>query len=323
MKFGLITTNLRCGDAEKAMLKLSAQLAGRGHETHLLVLEHRVEHNLPSGVRVTALTELSQPPCKGLLGKHLVAYAPRVARRGVAFRQTDEKLNSRLHCCVEGPAFQGEHAVLELLHLPAAIVIPRAELRLECAMTPSEETWAMQRPERGLPPSCTPLIGMQVASFPTKAYRNWPIENFKALSKRIAQRWPEAHFLIFGAHKRTRNYGGAQGTPWKMRHALRRTPESARDGCTDEPDGSLYWRRHRPDTPDAHARYSTRRPLPWFFTKPTHLSPPAPNGSLPRANQHYPTEAPMSDITVKRVWQTVEQALTHRLTNHETHASGQ
>src|SRR5262249_4143365 len=43
-----------------------------------------------------------------------------------------------------------------------------------------------------------PLIGLQVASFPTKAYRDWPIEHFEALCERILEQWPEAHFLIFG-----------------------------------------------------------------------------------------------------------------------------
>ncbi|SDI49103.1 glycosyltransferase [Propionivibrio dicarboxylicus] len=74
MKFGLITTNLRGGGAEKAMLKLSALLAGRGHETHLIILEHRVEHALPAAVTFTALTEPGHPVRKGWLGKHLLAW---------------------------------------------------------------------------------------------------------------------------------------------------------------------------------------------------------------------------------------------------------
>jgi len=84
MKFGLITTNLRGGGAEKAMLKLSALLAGQGHETHLLILEHRVEHDLPQGITVTALTSPGQTASKGMLGKYLLAWRLRLCVKKLA-----------------------------------------------------------------------------------------------------------------------------------------------------------------------------------------------------------------------------------------------
>ena len=72
MKFAFITTNLRGGGAEKAMLKLAALLAGHGHETHLVLLEHRVEHALPSEVKLSALTRPGKIIGKGFFGKHLL-----------------------------------------------------------------------------------------------------------------------------------------------------------------------------------------------------------------------------------------------------------
>jgi heptosyltransferase-3 len=39
---------------------------------------------------------------------------------------------------------------------------------------------------------------MQVGSFPTKPYRDWPIESFLSLAHRILENWPRAHFLIYG-----------------------------------------------------------------------------------------------------------------------------
>src|SRR5205814_8210679 len=42
------------------------------------------------------------------------------------------------------------------------------------------------------------LVGLQIASFPTKGYRDWPLEHFAQLAQRIAGRWPEARFLLFG-----------------------------------------------------------------------------------------------------------------------------
>ena len=43
-----------------------------------------------------------------------------------------------------------------------------------------------------------PRVGFQIASFPTKAYRNWPLENFQNLGQRLRSRYPDAEILIFG-----------------------------------------------------------------------------------------------------------------------------
>ena len=73
MKVALITTNLRGGGAEKAMIKLAVLLASRGHETHLVLLEHLVEHTLAAGVRLSALTTPGRSASKGYVGKRLLA----------------------------------------------------------------------------------------------------------------------------------------------------------------------------------------------------------------------------------------------------------
>lgn len=73
MKFALITTNLRGGGAEKAMIKLAALLAERGHEAHLILLEHVVEHAVPAGILLSALTPPGRTAGKGYLGKRLLA----------------------------------------------------------------------------------------------------------------------------------------------------------------------------------------------------------------------------------------------------------
>lgn len=73
MKFAFVTTNLRGGGAEKAMLKLASLLLERGHETHLVLLENIVEHSLPEGLAFSALTAPGQPAAKGLIGKRLLA----------------------------------------------------------------------------------------------------------------------------------------------------------------------------------------------------------------------------------------------------------
>jgi len=70
MRFVFVVTNLAGGGAEKAIVKLACGLAGRGHDVEIALLEDRVEHALPQGVTVTALTTRAS---KGWLGKRLLA----------------------------------------------------------------------------------------------------------------------------------------------------------------------------------------------------------------------------------------------------------
>ena len=48
---------------------------------------------------------------------------------------------------------------------------------------------------------------------PTKAYRDWPIDFFIELCRRLRADWPNAHFLVFGgAEERERTTALAAGT---------------------------------------------------------------------------------------------------------------
>lgn len=128
----------------------------------------------------------------------LVAYALRVAKRVVAFKQGDVTLDARLYRAVEPPPFQSEHSVLQLLRLPGAIDVRPAGLRLAYRVTARETAEAQTRLRLDVPRTAHPLIGLQVASFHTKSYRDWPIDHFVEASRRFAAEWPSAHFLIFG-----------------------------------------------------------------------------------------------------------------------------
>lgn len=130
--------------------------------------------------------------------KPLVRYALRAARQVIAFRQNDPALDQRLHRCVSVPPFQSEHAVLHCLRLPAALGVAPAGLRLCYRVLPAEVAEARARLAADVPPTATPLIGLQVASFPTKGYRDWPVAQFLELAQRIVRDWPQAHFIIYG-----------------------------------------------------------------------------------------------------------------------------
>ena len=74
MKFAFVISNLRSGGAEKAVAKIGEGLARRGHQVHLILLEHQVEHALPVGVQLSALTAPGHALSKGWLGMRWAAW---------------------------------------------------------------------------------------------------------------------------------------------------------------------------------------------------------------------------------------------------------
>lgn len=150
-------------------------------------------------------------PWRGRFGRHrydyafaygndeaLIAYALRVAKRVVAFRQESDAINRALYRCVEEPAPLTMHAVLQRLLLTDAVGIAPAGMRIAYEPTPGEKAWARTRLAADIPAGGAPLVGLHVATFPTKTFRRWPIECFAGLAERISGAWPHAHFLIYG-----------------------------------------------------------------------------------------------------------------------------
>ncbi|MES2771419.1 MAG: glycosyltransferase family 9 protein [Pseudomonadota bacterium] len=243
----------------------------------------------------------------------LVAYALRVAQRVVAFRQNSDALNRRLYRVVELPPAQSLHAVDLLLKLPAAVGITARSRRLDYLVSTAEQNWAHAALTRQLPAGLELLVGLQVASFPTRAYRDWPIEHFLALSERIRARYPKVHFLIFGGsaeQARTEALAktlGACATSYAGRLTLRQTA-----ALMNQID--LYI---GVDTGPTHMMSALQKPMVALYHAylPSHLLAPLDHPCayvidhpLP-AHQATP-ETPMADITVERVWQVVSQALS-------------
>jgi len=129
----------------------------------------------------------------------LVRYALRVAGRVVAFHQCDDALNARLWRAVPAPA-AGLHAVRERLLLPEALGVTTTDFHLAYLPTTEERerarAWLTQHVF-----ATGPLIGFQVASFPTKSYRDWPVDSFIELGRRLLAGHPGAQILIFGGRE--------------------------------------------------------------------------------------------------------------------------
>ena len=74
MKAAFVTTNLKGGGAEKAVLGIASGLAARGHAVHVVLLERLLDHAPPAGVTLHALTAAGTEAVKGWFGKRAAAW---------------------------------------------------------------------------------------------------------------------------------------------------------------------------------------------------------------------------------------------------------
>jgi lipopolysaccharide heptosyltransferase III len=245
----------------------------------------------------------------------LVAYAERVADNVVAFRQDDVYYNDRLFRCVERPGFQSIHSALAPLLLTQSIGVPDAGHRLAYVVTQQEQEWARAMLGRAVPVGARPVIGLQVASFPTKAYRDWPVEHFAALCARIVGRWPRAHFVLFGGkveRPRIEELArplGARASSFAGRLTLRQS--AALMSRLDLYIGV--------DTGPTHIMGALEAPMIALYHcySPSRLLAPLERPACyvvdhPRVREYCTPETPMAEIAVDTVWEKVLEALAPR-----------
>jgi ADP-heptose:LPS heptosyltransferase len=131
----------------------------------------------------------------------LVRYALRVCRQVIAQRQHDESLNRRLDRMIV-PATEFQVAVDARLALATTIGAPLMGRALSYRVTAEEQAQAGAR-LRALLPDATRLVGLQLQSFPSKAYRDWPVENFEGLAQRLL-RQDGIGIVVLGGPESTR-----------------------------------------------------------------------------------------------------------------------
>jgi len=318
----------RIGDTLLATPAMRA-LAAAYPEARLTCLAHpkrcEILRGLPFLQRVGRITKKVAPLRGWLPGRRydlavvigfdqpLIAYALRVARRVVAFRQGNPALDKRLWRVVDAPAVQNRHAVDHLLSLTDAIGLPSAGKHLSYGVSPAEREWAHSRLAPLRAQGAGPLIGLQIASFPTKGYRDWPVESFIELCRRIRAEHPQAHFLIFG--------GSLERERTRALHA-------ALPDCSTHFAGSLSLRQTGAlmnevdlyvgvDTGPTHIMGALHRPMVAMYhgSAPSRLYAPLEHPCLwivdhPRAGQgSSPDDYPMSDVSVDTVLAKVREAL--------------
>lgn len=242
----------------------------------------------------------------------LVEYALRAAKLVVAFRQEDAAINQRLYRAVELPAFQSMHSARIPLLLTQAIGIAPDGLHLAYRVTESERAWAVSFLKQQLPTGKHPLIGLQVASFPTKAYRDWPVGHFAALCEKILAAYPQAHFLLLGG---------------KEEAAKIRELESRLGDHATVVAGKLTLRRSAAlmqqlnlyvgvDTGPTHLAGAIGIPMVALYHcySPGRLLAPLERDKLhviehPALDKGGTMQSEMAEITVEAVWEAVQAAL--------------
>lgn len=247
----------------------------------------------------------------------LIQYALRKAKHVVAARQSNPRLSRRLFCAVELPIRSSLHAVAWSLALPRAVGIPADGYRLDYHVTAEESAAAFRHlAADGIQPGVHgPIIGIQVASFPTKRYRDWPIDHFIELTKRIIARWPHVRFVLYGAAEdkpRTLQLAaqtGGKAISYAGRLSLRETVAVMQ--LTDLYIGV--------DTGPTHLFSALQKPMVALYhpSLPSALFKPLNHAALyaidhPLAGPNADKTIAMGEITVESVFAAVDDALERR-----------
>lgn len=242
----------------------------------------------------------------------LARYALRVADKAVAFRQSDEALNQRLYRAVERPAPNALHAVDLQLLLPAALGIAPDGRYLSYCVSDAEANWAQELLRNETPANVKRYVGLQVASFPTKAYRDWPLASFTALCEKIRASYPQSHFLVFGAASERgkgealRAHFPGEVTVFSGHLSLRQTTAVMQRLAlyigVDTGPTHLAGALGIPLVAMYHCLHRARVYAPLEHTRLYAVDHPAPDGACSETSN-------MGDISVATLWDKVQAAL--------------
>lgn len=241
----------------------------------------------------------------------LVEYALRVSERVVAMRQRSGAINRRLFAIAGEDGYRPRNAVTGMLTMLRPLHVALDGYYLSYCVTEPENQWARRRlAQEGITDKL--LIGLQLASFPTKAYRDWPVEHFIRLCQTIVAAHPNAYFLIFGGSveadrtERVRRQLSGRALSFAGRLSLRQT--AAMMNQLDLYIGV--------DTGPTHIMGALHRPMVSLYhpTAPSRALAPLEHPCCfaidhPLADKGATFDTPMADISVEQVWTQVQRAL--------------
>jgi ADP-heptose:LPS heptosyltransferase len=127
----------------------------------------------------------------------LLRYGKKIGKYVIGFKHDDPAIDNVMDMPVPRPS-KPMHAVDERLLLVNAIGVTGTEKKLAYRVSNSEKSWAESFVKHNGLLGNDVIIGFQVAGFPTKAYRDWPVKNFISLGKHVLNDF-NAKILLFGS----------------------------------------------------------------------------------------------------------------------------
>ena len=296
----------------------AAEITVAGHRKRIEVLE-----NLPFIDKLRSISK-QVAPLLGRIGgirydlaivygqdEALVDYALRVARHVVAMRQESDDINRRLFAIAGEDGYRPRNAVTGMLIMLRPLRVALDGYYLSYRVTESENQWAQKTlAQKRIAGKL--LIGLQLASFPTKAYRDWPVGHFIRLCEKIIEAHPDVYFLIFGGSleadrtELVRRHFSGRAASFAGRLTLRQTA-----ALMNQLD--LYI---GVDTGPTHIMGALHRPMLSLYhpTAPSRALAPQEHPCCfaidhPLADKGASFDTPMAEISVEEVWNHVQAAL--------------
>jgi len=242
----------------------------------------------------------------------LVKYALRLSKHVIAFRQRDEALNKQLYQVVEPPAVGSMPGVKQLLLLPEVLDIQPDGFYLSYHVEETERAWAINKLRTLFSESARPIVGLQIQSFPTKPYRDWPVTSFIALCKKIMNSYNKAQILLLGGPLNQSKIAPFKTALGDKLHVLAGTL-SLRESAAVMEQLDLYV---GVDTGPTHIAGALNIPMIALYhcLHPSRCLQPLENShvhviDLPVIDAECSSEKNMSLIGVDAVWNKVQSAL--------------
>ena len=129
--------------------------------------------------------------------KNIIKFALRVGKHVIASDLDDDKMNSKLYVSI--PRLPNQHHIDIYNSYLSSFKLKKKFTRIKFYLTTNEINFAKSLLNQHKLLKSKFLVGYQIVSFPTRSYRDWPVDNFLTLAYKILQIKPNAFFIIFGS----------------------------------------------------------------------------------------------------------------------------
>ena len=126
---------------------------------------------------------------------NIVRFALRVGKKVIASSTKSQKLNAQLFQCI--PRKENHH-VLNYIEYLAPLNIKKLLPRIKFYPNDKEKEFALLLLKQHKILRNAYIVGFQLVSFPSRSYKDWPIDHFVSLANRILAHQKNAFFIIFG-----------------------------------------------------------------------------------------------------------------------------